>query len=89
MRHALLAGLAAMSGVLVKRHDASLPGQTCINQGICRGCGAFGDCGLPQALAAKRVAASRQSAAVILSENQIGGALPRRRYEKAEARYET
>jgi hypothetical protein len=88
LRHALLAGLAAVSVVLVKRRGTSLPSQTCINQGICRGCGAFEDCGLPQALSAKRVAASRQSAAVILSENQVGGVLPKRRYEKAEARHE-
>jgi len=52
-RYALLAGLAAVSAVLVKRRGAGLPGQTCINQGICRGCGAFADCGLPQALSAK------------------------------------
>lgn len=88
-RYAWLAGLAAVSVVLVKRRGTSLPSQTCINQGICRGCGVFEDCGLPRALSAKRVAASRQSAPVIPSENQVGGALPRRRYEKAEARHET
>ncbi len=53
-RYALLAGLAAVSAVLVKRRGATLPGQTCINQGICRGCGAVGDCGLPQALSFKQ-----------------------------------
>jgi hypothetical protein len=53
-RYALLAGLAAVSAVLIKRHGASLPSQTCINQGICRGCGAVGDCGLPQALSFKQ-----------------------------------
>jgi hypothetical protein len=60
-RYALLAGLAAVSAVLVKRRAASLPGQTCINQGICRGCGAFEDCGLPQALSAKQVLQSSRS----------------------------
>ena len=53
-RYALPAGLAAVSAVLVKRRGATLPGQTCINQGICRGCGAVGDCGLPQALSFKQ-----------------------------------
>lgn len=28
-------------------------GQSCVNAGICRGCAAFHDCGLPQALSAK------------------------------------
>lgn len=53
-RYALLAGMAAVSAVLVKRRGAALPGQTCINQGICRGCGVFEKCGLPQALSAKQ-----------------------------------
>lgn len=54
VRYALLAGIAAVSAALVVRRDRALPGQTCINQGICRGCGAFDDCGLPQALSAKQ-----------------------------------
>lgn len=29
------------------------PGQSCVNNSICRGCAAFGDCGLPAALSAK------------------------------------
>jgi hypothetical protein len=58
-RCALLAGLAAMSAVVARKPGATLPGQTCINQGICRGCGAFEDCGLPQALSAKQVLQSR------------------------------
>jgi hypothetical protein len=60
-RYALLAGLAAVSAALVKRRGASLPGQTCLNQGICRGCGAFEDCGLPQALSAKQVLQNSRS----------------------------
>lgn len=59
-RYALLAGLAAVSAVLVKQRGTSLPGQTCINQGICPGCGAFEDCGLPQALSAKQVMQNRR-----------------------------
>lgn len=54
IRYALLAGVAAVSAALVVRRDRALPNQTCINQGICRGCGMFDDCGLPQALSAKQ-----------------------------------
>ena len=59
-RYALLAGLAAVSTVLVKRRGASLPDQTCINEGICRGCGAVSDCGLPQALSFKQATQTRR-----------------------------
>jgi hypothetical protein len=52
-RYALLTGLAAVSAVLFKRGGGKLSGQTCSNQGICGGCGAFTNCGLPQALSAK------------------------------------
>ena len=54
LRHALLAGLAATLAILVRNLASRLPGQTCVNQGICRGCGAFDDCGLPPALSAKQ-----------------------------------
>jgi len=54
LRNALLAGLAAVSATLARNPASRLPGQTCINQGICRDCGAFDDCGLPQALSAKQ-----------------------------------
>ena len=53
-RYALLAGLGAVSATLVRRSGGKLAGQTCSNQGICRGCGAFTECGLPQALSAKQ-----------------------------------
>ena len=53
-RYALLAGLGAVSATLFKRSGGKLSGQTCINQGICRGCTAFSGCGLPQALSAKQ-----------------------------------
>ena len=52
-RYALLSALGAVSATLVQRSGGKLAGQTCINQGICRGCGTFADCGLPQALSAK------------------------------------
>jgi len=61
VRHALLAGLAAVSAVLAKRRAAGLPGQTCINQGICRGCNAVSDCELPQALSFKQATQNRRA----------------------------
>ena len=54
VRYALLAGLAAVSAMVAGRRNQRLPGQTCVNQGICRGCGVFEECGLPQALSAKQ-----------------------------------
>jgi hypothetical protein len=54
LRYALLTAVGAVSATLVKRSGGQLTGQTCINQGICRGCTAFTDCGLPQALSAKQ-----------------------------------
>jgi len=53
-RYALLAGLGAVSAALFKRSGGKISGQTCINEGICSGCTAFGGCGLPQALSAKQ-----------------------------------
>jgi len=53
VRYSLLAGLAAVSILLFKRSGGKLTGQTCRNQGICSGCGAFAGCGLPAALSAK------------------------------------
>jgi hypothetical protein len=66
-RLALLAGLGAL-GLRLLRGGAGaagaagaagrrLPraGQTCVNQGVCRGCTAYSGCGLPAALSAKRV----------------------------------
>jgi hypothetical protein len=60
-RYALLTGLAAVSAVLVRRRRETLPGQTCINEYICRGCTAFTDCGLPQALSAKQAQQEERS----------------------------
>ena len=77
VRYALLAGLTAMSAVLVKRRGTSLPNQTCVNQGICRRCEAFAECGLPQALSAK-------SAAVNSPEQQVDGSLPSSRYGRVK-----
>jgi len=52
-RYSLLAGMAAVSALLLKRSGGKLTGQTCVNQGICSGCGAFAGCGLPAALSSK------------------------------------
>jgi hypothetical protein len=54
VRYALLAGLAAVSATVAGRRDNRLPGQTCVNQGICGGCAIFTECSLPQALSAKQ-----------------------------------
>ena len=55
LRYFMLGGLAAVGGRLVARQANRPAGQVCISAGICRGCGAFADCGLPQALSAKEV----------------------------------
>ncbi len=57
MRKAALSALGIASAKLVARSN----GQTCVNNGICRGCDSFDDCGLPSALSAKE-AGVRQTA---------------------------
>ncbi len=48
------AGLGALGLVLVrKRRNPAHGRQTCVSRGICRGCGSFAGCGLPQALSAR------------------------------------
>ena len=53
-RYALLTTLAAVSATLFKHSGGKLSGQTCINEGLCSGCTAYADCGLPQALSRKQ-----------------------------------
>jgi len=60
-RYSFLAGLGAVSALLVGRRAARLPGQTCINESICRGCTVVGDCGLPQALSFKQATQRKTS----------------------------
>lgn len=48
LRIAIAGGAVAGVGAL-----ATKKGQTCTNQGICRGCATFEACELPQALSAK------------------------------------
>jgi hypothetical protein len=45
--------MTAVSALLLKRSGGKLTGQICVNQGVCSGCGAFADCGLPAALSSK------------------------------------
>jgi hypothetical protein len=51
-RYSLLAAAAAVAALTAGRRAPA--GQRCVNRGICRGCGVFAACGLPQALSAKR-----------------------------------
>ena len=61
VRYTMLAGVAVVSALLVKKRGAALPGQSCINNSICRGCTVVGDCGLPQALSFKQATQRRLS----------------------------
>ena len=58
-RGVALAALAAVGGLLTARGRSRLSGEECTNGGICRGCPAIGDCGLPQALSAKQAGVER------------------------------
>ena len=49
LRFLVLAALGIGTGSLIVRR-----GEQCVNNGICRGCAAFTNCGLPQALSAKQ-----------------------------------
>jgi len=60
-RYALLAGLTALLAVLATRRATGLPVQTCISQGICRGCNAVSDCKLPQALSFRQATLTRRA----------------------------
>ena len=52
-RTAVAGGLAALGLLLSRRKSSAGGSQKCINSGICRGCGVFASCSLPQALSAK------------------------------------
>jgi hypothetical protein len=53
-RLAALGGIGALTAkLLAGRGGASRSGETCVNQGVCRGCSAFAGCGLPSALSAR------------------------------------
>ena len=55
LRYTILGGLAVISGKLIARGANRPKGQVCISDGICRGCAAYEDCELPNALSAKDV----------------------------------
>ncbi|MCE5328679.1 MAG: hypothetical protein LLG01_19950 [Planctomycetaceae bacterium] len=46
------AALAAAGAAVSVFRDTD--GQSCVNRGLCRGCGVFSNCGLPAALSAKQ-----------------------------------
>jgi hypothetical protein len=58
-RYALLTGVAAVVAVVAGRRNATLSGQTCVSNGLCRGCAVVSDCGLPQALSFKQATKGR------------------------------
>ena len=49
LRYGLAASLVAVGGLAARKSN----GQTCINRGLCNGCEALPDCGLPRALSVK------------------------------------
>jgi hypothetical protein len=51
-RYGLLAVVSVAASLAARPRTPG--GQRCVNRGICNGCGIFADCGLPQALSAKR-----------------------------------
>ena len=59
-RYALLSALGAVSATLIQRRGPTIAGQNCISQGMCRGCGAFEECGLPAALSVKEFLSRRR-----------------------------
>jgi hypothetical protein len=50
-RYSCLAVLGAVASLAARKSGPA--NQTCINRGLCGTCGAFAQCGLPQALSAK------------------------------------
>ena len=50
-RYGALAAIGAVAARLVSQRAR----ETCVNEGICRGCTELSDCGLPQALSARAV----------------------------------
>ncbi len=52
LRLAVLGGIGTLAARLLG-FGRGRPGETCVNQGVCRGCSAFAGCGLPSALSAR------------------------------------
>jgi hypothetical protein len=57
LRSASLAALGLAGGALVVKRRRLLREGKCLNQGMCRDCEVFDDCGLPRALSARNVLA--------------------------------
>ncbi len=55
LRHASLVVLGLAGGAVVLKRRRLLREGKCLNQGICRACGVFDDCGLPRALSTRSV----------------------------------
>ncbi len=57
-RLAALGGFGAAAARLLRGRPSldgsSRPGETCTNEGVCRGCAVFAGCGLPAALSARQ-----------------------------------
>lgn len=53
-RSAVAGGLVAFGAAMALRQGHDPYDHTCVNQGLCRGCGRLDSCGLPQALSTKR-----------------------------------
>jgi hypothetical protein len=58
LRWTVAGGAVAGVGALAAKKG----GETCVNQGVCSGCGIFDGCGLPQALSAKEARKEGQRA---------------------------
>ncbi len=57
LRNASLAVLGLAGGAVAVKRRRLLREGKCLNQGICRACAVFGDCGLPRALSTRSVLA--------------------------------
>ena len=60
LRGAGLGVLAALGAALAVRGRRAKGSETCVNRGICRGCGVYDACLLPQAQSAKYAARKRR-----------------------------
>ena len=60
VRGLALGGLSLLAWIALRRRTPDVPRQTCIGNGICRGCEGLEDCGLPQALSLKRAVKNRR-----------------------------
>ena len=54
-RYAALGLVVITSTLLIAKRRRLIKENKCVNKGICSGCGQFDQCGLEQALSAKRV----------------------------------